>query len=72
MTLCHLALRGLAATESNPRDRRPWVAPQIAAPLTFKDYRTNIDPAMQAILKYVPQPPLAGFVKRAAQRKVSA
>jgi tetratricopeptide (TPR) repeat protein len=38
----------------DPRDTRKWTAPQIAAELTFADYKANVDPAMNAILKYVP------------------
>ena len=38
----------------DPRDARKWTAPQIAAELTSADYRANIDPAMAAILKFVP------------------
>ena len=38
----------------DPRDNRKWTAPQIAAELTSADYKANIDPAMNAILKFVP------------------
>jgi hypothetical protein len=55
--------------ESDPRDQRPWIAPQIAAELTFDDYRNNVDPAMQAILNYVPQPPLTEVVRAAVLDK---
>ncbi|MFN8177314.1 MAG: hypothetical protein U0167_05270 [bacterium] len=34
----------------DPRDRRPFVAPSVYAPLTSAQYRANVDPAMQAIL----------------------
>jgi tetratricopeptide (TPR) repeat protein len=51
--------------EADPRDRRPWIAPQIAAELTFEDYRNNVDPALRAILNYVPQPPLSDVVRTA-------
>jgi tetratricopeptide (TPR) repeat protein len=37
----------------------PWFAPMIAAELTSEDYRSNRDPAMEAILNYRPRPPLA-------------
>ncbi|HKR01100.1 MAG TPA: S41 family peptidase, partial [Pyrinomonadaceae bacterium] len=36
----------------DPRDRRLWTGPQIAAELTSKDYLTNSDPAMKAVLNY--------------------
>ena len=39
----------------DPRDRRKWTGPQIAAELTSKDYLTNTDPAMKAILSYTPK-----------------
>jgi len=55
--------------EADPRDRRPWIAPQIAAELTFEDYRNNVDPAMRAILNYVPQPPLSDVVRAAVLNK---
>jgi hypothetical protein len=44
---------------SDPRDTRPWTAPEIAADLSFEDYRRNRDPAMEAILTYRNTPPLA-------------
>ena len=40
---------------ADPRDQRKWTGPQIAAELTSQDYRNNFDPAMDAILKYVPK-----------------
>ena len=55
--------------EADPRDRRPWIAPQIAADLSFEDYRNNADPAMRAILNYVPQPPLTDVVRAAVLGK---
>ena len=41
---------------SEPRDRRPWIMPNIRAALSSEDYRTRRDPAIQAILSYVPNP----------------
>lgn len=41
--------------QEDERDRRGWTAPQIAADLTFADYRSNDDPALKAILNYVPR-----------------
>ena len=40
--------------DMDPRDTRKWTAPQIAAELSSADYKANIDPAMAAILKFVP------------------
>lgn len=39
--------------QEDERDRRPWKAPQLAADLTFEDYRTNIDPALKKALEFV-------------------
>ncbi len=36
----------------DPRDERPWTAPEVAAPLTSADYKNGIDPALKAILEY--------------------
>src|SRR5262249_14231112 len=40
-------------------DRRPWLAPHIAAELSSEDYRKNNDPAWNAILNYFPEKDLA-------------
>jgi hypothetical protein len=40
--------------QEDERDKRQWTAPQLAAELTFEDYRTNNDPALKAILSYSP------------------
>jgi tetratricopeptide (TPR) repeat protein len=52
--------------QEDERDTRQWTAPQIAADLTFEDYRDNNDPALRAILNYVPKKPLADLLKEAA------
>lgn len=39
----------------DPRDRRRWTGPQIAAELTSTDYLTNNDPALKAIFNYTPK-----------------
>ncbi len=41
-----------------PFETRPWTPPDIAAELTIEDWRSGRDPAMEAILAYVPEPPL--------------
>ena len=38
--------------DGGPSDHRPWLAPQIPAVLTSKDYRDNRDPAMNAIAAF--------------------
>ena len=45
--------------QMGPRDKRKWTGPDIAAELTSDDYRNGIDPALEAILNYSVQPPLA-------------
>jgi len=32
-------------------DRRPWIAPQLYAPPTFKTFSRNEDPALTAVLE---------------------
>jgi len=51
--------------QQDERDARQWTAPDIAANLTFDAYRNNIDPAMKAILNYVPKKPLADILSDA-------
>jgi hypothetical protein len=41
---------------SDPRDQRPWITPNIRAELSSTDYRAKRDPAIDAILGYVPNP----------------
>ena len=53
--------------DMDPRDRRQWTGPHVAAELTSEDYRTNTDPAMKAILAYVPQQPLSETMMEALQ-----
>jgi len=36
----------------DPRDKRQWTAPQLAAELSSDDYKKGIDPAMDAIMTY--------------------
>lgn len=43
----------------DPRDKRPWIAPAIAAPLTVEAYESGRDPALEAIARFVPGPSLA-------------
>ncbi len=49
----------------NPWDTRFWTAPDLTAELTEEDYRLNRDPAMKAILGYVPRKSLAETLKEA-------
>lgn len=43
----------------HPLDNRRWKGPEVAAELTSRDYRANVDPAMRAVLAYQPEPSLA-------------
>jgi len=43
----------------HPEDTRQWLAPDLAAPLTFAAYRAKRDPALDAALKWRVRPPLA-------------
>jgi hypothetical protein len=43
----------------DPRDRRPWTAPEIAAEMTSADFRAGRDPALEAALQRRPEPALA-------------
>jgi tetratricopeptide (TPR) repeat protein len=36
----------------DPRDKRQWTSPHISTRLTFEDYRSNVDTAMNAVLSY--------------------
>jgi len=41
---------------SDPRDQRPWIPVAIPAPLSYQDYVTGRDPALEALVP--PRPPL--------------
>ena len=60
IVLPHSGLRCTASAlwwqYSDPRDDRPWIAPDIPAALWSADYAANRDPAVEAILRYVPDP----------------
>ena len=45
--------------QEDERDKRQWKAPDIAAELDSEDYRQNVDPALQAVLAYQPEPSVA-------------
>jgi len=49
----------------DPRDRRRWTGPQLAAELTSTDYRTNNDPALKVILDYSPKKELTAQLTEA-------
>lgn len=47
----------------DPRDKRQWTAPHLATGMTFSEYASGIDPAMDAILNYKQVPPIEDQVK---------
>ena len=49
----------------DPRDAREWTAPEIAAQLSFSDYRSGKDPALQAVIDYVPGSTLSELIQNA-------
>lgn len=51
--------------QGDERDRRQWTAPHVAAELTFEDYRTNNDPALNAALNHVPTKSFPELLKEA-------
>jgi tetratricopeptide (TPR) repeat protein len=53
--------------QEDSRDTRPWKAPDIAAELRSTDYRDNVDPALEAVLAYQPEPPVAEEMARALE-----
>ncbi len=57
---------------TDPRDTRKWTGPKIAAELTSADYRNNVDPAMNAILNYVPKKGLIEQLREAFDANNSA
>ena len=44
---------------THPLDTRPWKGPDVAAELTSREYRANVDPALREILAWKPEPSLA-------------
>jgi tetratricopeptide (TPR) repeat protein len=49
----------------DPRDKRMWTAPDLAAELTSDDYKNNRDPAMDLIMRYTPETPIADVMHQA-------
>jgi C-terminal processing protease CtpA/Prc len=49
----------------DPRDAREWTAPEIAAELSFADYKNGKDPALQAVIDYVPGSTLSELIQSA-------
>ncbi|MEP6945852.1 MAG: tetratricopeptide repeat protein [Acidobacteriota bacterium] len=51
----------------DPRDERKWKAPDIAAELSFDDYRSGRDPALQAVIDHKPGQSVAELVRSASK-----
>jgi len=45
---------------SDPRDQRPWIAPELPVAISFADFVEHRDPALEAILSYDVPPTGAG------------
>jgi tetratricopeptide (TPR) repeat protein len=52
--------------QEDERDRRQWKSPELAAELTFENYRNNVDPALKMALEYVPGKSLTELLAEAA------
>ena len=49
--------------QHHPADRRPWIPPHVAAPLTYDDLARGRDPAMGAIARYAPPPSAVALLR---------
>ena len=50
--------------QEEPWDNRQWTAPDVAAELTSADYRANVDPALNAVMAYQAETPIAERMAR--------
>ncbi|MEP6509132.1 MAG: hypothetical protein ABJC63_12990 [Gemmatimonadales bacterium] len=57
---------------ANPTDKRAFIAPRLYTALSSVDYRSNVDPAMRAIISRGTQPRLVDRVEQAISRGDSA
>ena len=55
--------------DMDPRDNRPWTAPEIAAEVSSADYRDGRDPALQAVIDYAPGSSFQDLLNAAAAAK---
>ena len=54
--------------QEDPRDRRQWKGPDVAAELTSRDYTRNLDPALEAVQAYRSEPSAAERMENALDR----
>ena len=60
--------------QSDPRDARPWIAPDLPAPESFADYLARRDPALEAVMAYrdsestAPRPPNQNWVRKSQEQ----
>lgn len=50
---------------ADPRDKRAFIAPRLYTPMTSAEYRTNLDPAMSAILSRGTRPTVSQRIESA-------
>lgn len=55
----NIALSWLWWQNLDPRDKRPWTAPHLAADMNFADYAKGNDPCMNVIMNYKEQAPVS-------------
>lgn len=69
ITLPHSGITVRAATVYwqawTPGDQRHWIAPDVAAGLSSRDYARNEDPVLAAALAFVPGPRLSETIRQA-------
>lgn len=57
LVLPYSRVRGSISTrywqDSDPGDRRPWIAPRIPVTLSSTDYFANRDPVLEAVLQLI-------------------
>jgi tetratricopeptide (TPR) repeat protein len=58
--------------DMDPRDDRPWTAPEIAAANNSTDYRNGDDPALNAIISYRPGSGFRAVIDQAKEKDIAA
>jgi hypothetical protein len=57
--------------DMDPRDNRPWTAPEIAAEVSSADYRDGRDPMLQAVIDYAPGSSFQDLLNAAAVKDLT-